>query len=369
MRIINVIGTRPNFMKIAPIIKEINKFNEIEHILVHTGQHYDIQLSDIFFEELNIPAPDISLGIGSDTHARQVAKIMIEFETVCDNFSPDAILIVGDVNSTMACALVAAKKGIKIFHVEAGIRSFDRNMPEEINRLVTDSITDYLLPPSQDAVINLLKEGHLDENIRLVGNVMIDTLYLFQDKIKSSIILDNLDLTQHEYVTLTLHRPSNVDDYNNFISIIKALKEIQKKIKIVYPIHPRTRNRIKEFELQKDFDAMNNLILVDSLGYFDFGKLVSNSRFVLTDSGGIQEETTVYGIPCITIRENTERPITVTEGTNELAGTDSQKIIEFSNQILNNKWKKGSIPHIWDGKASKRIVEFLIEKLNLETHK
>lgn len=363
MKVINVIGTRPNFMKIAPIIKEMEKFEDIDKILVHTGQHYDMKLSGIFFEELNIPQPDISLEVGSDTHARQVANIMIKFEEVCDFHLPDAIIVVGDVNSTMACALVAAKKGIKIFHVEAGIRSNDRNMPEEINRLVTDSVTDYLLPPSVDALENLIKEGHSPEKIKLVGNVMVDTLYLFQERIKLSNILSELHLDKNIYATLTLHRPSNVDNKENFISIIKALEEIQKSIKIVYPIHPRTRNRIEEFSLTEDFKRMQNVILTDPLGYFDFGKLISNSKFVLTDSGGIQEETTVYGIPCITIRENTERPITITEGTNVLSGRNTGKIIELASKILNNDWKKGDIPQIWDGKAAERIVLFMRQVL------
>jgi len=349
-------------MKIAPIMQAMAESDRIEPILLHTGQHYDAQMSDNFFKELNIPRPTISLEIGSDTHARQVARIMEKFDVVCDEVKPDAILVVGDVNSTMACSLVAAKKGIKIIHVEAGIRSGDRTMPEEINRLVTDSIADYLLPPSQDAVENLLKEGHNPESIQLVGNIMIDTLIMHQEHINSSLILNSFGVSEKEYVALTLHRPSNVDDPVTFRRILDALKSIQSKIRIIFPIHPRTRKMIKDLGLEETIAAMPGLTLCDPLGYFDFGRLVSGARFVMTDSGGIQEETTVYGIPCITLRENTERPITVTEGTNELAGSDTQKITEYAFQILEGKWKTGNIPELWDGKTAGRIVTF-IEKV------
>jgi len=346
-------------MKIAPIIKAMQAYPEIEHILVHTGQHYDEQLSDKFFRELGIPDPDVNLNVGSNTHSKQVAEIMVAFEKVCDDFQPDYILVVGDVNSTMACSLVAAKKGIKIIHVEAGIRSYDRTMPEEINRLVTDSITDYLLPPSIDAVENLKREGHTDEKICMVGNVMIDTLKLFEQDIQASDILEQIGVQPKEYAVLTLHRPSNVDDPVNLKKIINALFVIQQAVNVVFPIHPRSLKMLASFGYDALLAEMPGIKLVAPLGYFDFGKLVSNSKFALTDSGGIQEETTVYGIPCITIRENTERPITITEGTNELAGTDTQKIIDFANTILKGDWKKGAIPKMWDGKAAIRIVDFL----------
>ncbi len=363
IKIINIVGTRPNFMKIAPIMQSMKSSSRIEPILLHTGQHYDAQMSDTFFQELQIPRPDISLNIGSDTHARQVAHIMEKFDVVCDDVNPDAILVVGDVNSTMACSLVAAKKGIKIIHVEAGIRSRDRTMPEEINRLVTDSIADFLLPPSQDAVDNLLAEGHSPDSIHLVGNIMIDTLMLQQAGITSSPILEKFGLKAREFVTLTMHRPSNVDDPATFKRILDALFIIQSSIRIIFPVHPRTRKMIADMGLESYITAMTNLTLCDPLGYYDFGKLVSESKFVLTDSGGIQEETTVYGIPCITLRENTERPVTVTEGTNELAGSDTAKIVDFSLQILEGKWKKGTIPQLWDGKTAARIVSFLEKKL------
>jgi len=299
------------------------------------------------------------LNVGSDSHAVQTAKILCEFEKVCLDYKPDLIVVVGDVNSTMACSLVAAKMNIKVVHIEAGIRSNDRTMPEEVNRLVTDSIASYLLPPSQDAVENLLREGHSKESIKLVGNVMIDTLMKFQPKIQDSLILEKLNLTEKEYVAVTIHRPSNTDNKETFLKILSALKHIQKSLKVVFPIHPRTKKMISDFGLDETFKNTPNLIFTEPLGYFDFGKLVSNSKFVVTDSGGIQEETTVYGIPCITIRENTERPITITEGTNAIAGTDTELIISMVDQILDGKWKTGTIPKYWDGHAGKRIVEFL----------
>lgn len=362
-KILIIAGARPNFMKIAPIMHAMKKSEKLEPVLVHTGQHYDVKMSDTFFEELNIPRPDISLEVGSDTHARQVARIMERFEPVCDEQKPRAILVVGDVNSTMACSIVAAKKDIKIIHVEAGIRSRDRSMPEEINRMVTDAITDILMPPSQDAVQNLLSEGHAPEKIHLVGNIMIDTLLSSRGLVEQSKILETLGLEEKGFVSLTLHRPSNVDNIENFRKILAALEVIQKELLIVFPIHPRTRKMISEFGLEDYVASMKNLILTEPMGYFDFGKLISSSYFVLTDSGGIQEETTVYGIPCITLRENTERPVTVWEGTNELAGCDTAKIIALAGQIMDNNWKQGRIPEMWDGKTAGRIIEILEKEL------
>lgn len=360
MKIINVVGTRPNFMKIAPIIRAMNNVDSIDHILVHTGQHYDHKMSKNFFDELEIPTPDVHLEVGSDTQTKQTAKIMIEFEKVCDAYQPDYILVVGDVNSTMACSVVAAKKNIEIVHVEAGIRSRDREMPEEINRLITDSITNYLLPPSQDAVENLLAEGHSKDKIALVGNVMIDTLLYSSEKIKASTILDEIGIEEKSYATLTMHRPSNTDDIHALSKILDALEQIQTNIPIIFPIHPRTEKMIKTFGLEERVNNMKNLKLLAPLGYFDFGKLIVDSKFVITDSGGIQEETTVYGIPCITIRKNTERPITITEGTNLLVGNDTMSIVNAADKILNGQWKKGNIPQFWDGKTAERIVDFLI---------
>jgi len=363
VKILVIAGARPNFMKIAPIMHAMKNSEWLEALLVHTGQHYDVQMSSLFFEELQIPLPDISLEVGSDTQARQVARIMERFEPVCEEQKPQAILVVGDVNSTMACSIVAAKMNIRIVHVEAGIRSNDRSMPEEINRMVTDSLTDILLPPSRDAVENLLNEGHPASKIHLVGNIMIDTLLNSRSRINQSQILKDLGLKETGFVSLTLHRPSNVDNEDNFRKILGALDVIQKEIPIVFPVHPRTRKMIAGLGLNNYIVGMKNLIHCNPLGYFDFGKLISASRFVLTDSGGIQEETTVYGIPCITLRENTERPITVWEGTNELAGCDTQKIIAYARQILDGKWKKGKVPELWDGHTAQRIIEVLEKEL------
>jgi UDP-N-acetylglucosamine 2-epimerase (non-hydrolysing) len=361
MKIINIVGARPNFIKISPIMRQMKKSQVIEPILLHTGQHYDIEMSKRFFEELNIPKPDISLEVGSDTHAKQVARIMERFDDVCDELKPDAILVVGDVNSTMACSLVGAKKGIKIIHVEAGIRSFDREMPEEINRMVTDSITDLLLPPSRDAVENLLKEGHSPDKIHLVGNIMIDTLMDSQEQIKKSQILQQLGIEKNKYALITLHRPSNVDNISDFKRILLALVRIQEWLPVVFPVHPRTRKILEHPELKTITENMPHIVLCEPLGYFDFGRLVKDCGMVITDSGGIQEESTVYGIPCITIRENTERPITLWEGTNELAGTDTHKIVGFAQQIMEGKWKSGKIPELWDGHTAERIIG-VIEK-------
>ncbi|MDZ7741834.1 MAG: UDP-N-acetylglucosamine 2-epimerase (non-hydrolyzing) [Bacteroidota bacterium] len=357
MKIINIVGARPNFMKIAPIMHVMQSDNEINPLLLHTGQHYDFSMSGSFFSELNIPEPDINLEVGSMNHAKQVASIMKKFDDVCEEIKPDAILVVGDVNSTMACSLVAVKRGIKVIHVEAGIRSFDRSMPEEINRLVTDSVANLLLPPSKDAVANLLNEGHDKDKIEMVGNIMIDTLLNSQQKIHQSDILKELQLNGKRFVTLTLHRPSNVDNEANLRNIIEALDYIQKKTEIVFPVHPRTRKMISSFGLGQQNRGMKNLKLIDPLGYFDFSKLIAESFFVLTDSGGIQEETTVQYIPCITLRNNTERPVTVSIGTNELAGSDTARIVKLADNIFEDNWKNGGIPEMWDGKTSSRIVK------------
>lgn len=363
MKIINVVGARPNFIKIAPIMRAMSVDSFFEPILLHTGQHYDFNMSGNFFRELEIPEPDINLEVGSMNQARQVAAIMTKFDGICEEIRPDALLVVGDVNSTMACTLVAAKRGIKTVHVEAGIRSFDRSMPEEINRLVTDSLADLLLPPSADAVENLIREGHTPGKIEMVGNIMIDSLIFNQTKIQKSTILSELGLEKGNFATLTLHRPSNVDSRQSFTSIIKALEHIQKKITIVFPIHPRTQAMITRFGLDSSLAGMKNLKIIEPLGYFDFGKLISDSLFALTDSGGIQEETTVQQIPCITLRENTERPVTITEGTNELAGSDTDRIIGLAELIMTGKWKKGRIPDLWDGQTAGRIVNAIKERM------
>ncbi len=356
MKIACVVGARPNFMKIAPILEEIEKYPELDPLLVHTGQHYDYEMSQIFFEELDIPEPDVYLRVGSGTHAVQTAKIMMAFEEAVIEHKPDLILVVGDVNSTLACTLVGAKLWIPVAHVEAGIRSFDRTMPEEINRILTDAVSDYLFTPIADANENLRKEGIPEEKIYLVGDVMTDTLLKYRDIASSSGVLDELGLGEQSYILMTLHRPSNVDIKANFTGILKALAEIQQRIKIVLAIHPRTKARVQEFGLGHIVSNMENLMTIDPLGYLKFMGLMVSAKFVLTDSGGMQTETTVLNIPCLTLRENTERPETIREGTNTLVGSNTQLIIEESMKILDGHGKTGAYPEIWDGHAARRIA-------------
>jgi len=369
MKIACVVGARPNFMKIAPILEAMKKYTQLQPIplnkggqgvvLVHTGQHYDYEMSGVFFEDLNIPEPDIHLGVGSGSHAVQTAKIMIEFEKVALEYKPDLVLVVGDVNSTLACALVAAKLYIPVAHVEAGIRSFDKSMPEEINRILTDAVSDYLFVPIEHGCANLRREGIPEEKIFLVGDVMIDTLLKYKEKAAANPILDELGLQKGNYALMTMHRPHNVDIKENLIKILRAIQEIQSKIKIVFPMHPRTRSRIEEFQLSEKLSDMNNLIIIEPIGYLRFLNLMMNSKFVLTDSGGMQEETTVLNIPCLTLRENTERPETIDGGTNTLVGNDTQRIIEESFKILDGHGKTGTYPELWDGWASERIVKII----------
>ena len=361
MKILSVVGARPNFMKIAPIANAIKRHKGIKHILVHTGQHYDYAMSESFFKELGIPKPDVNLEVGSASHAKQTATIMMKFEEVILRYQPDVVVVVGDVNSTMACTLVAAKLNVPVAHVEAGLRSRDRNMPEEINRLVTDSIADILFTTSRDADKNLIKEFAPKNKIFFVGNVMIDTLFHNVLKAKRSQALKKLNLKRNNFALVTLHRPSNVDNKKTLKEIFLALKAIQEKVKIVFPIHPRTRKNLASFVSEKEMKAMKNLLLVEPKGYFDFLQLMMNAKFLVTDSGGIQEETTALGIPCLTVRHNTERPITITHGTNTLVGTNKSKIIKESMGILSGRGKRGKCPELWDGKASERIVKKLVQ--------
>ena len=350
MKIIHVVGARPNFIKIASVLRGCSQFPEIESILVHTGQHYDDQMSKSFFDELEIPRPDINLEVGSGSHAQQTAEIMKRFEQVVNDIKPDAVLVVGDVNSTVACVLVASKLGVKTIHVEAGLRSFDRTMPEEINRILTDSISDILFVTEPSGLQNLKNEGIESSRIHFVGNVMIDTLETFIDKSKMRPVLEHMNLQVENYALLTLHRPSNVDDEAAFGRIIDALDHIQQHLKVVFPVHPRTYNNINRNGLGKKLKSQTNVMLTNPLGYLDFMKLMSSARIIITDSGGIQEETTALGIPCLTIRENTERPITITEGTNRLVGTDTERIISGFHESLASK-KVSSRPQYWDGKV------------------
>jgi UDP-N-acetylglucosamine 2-epimerase (non-hydrolysing) len=362
-----VAAARPNFMKIAPIYNEILKYKEeFQPILVHTGQHYDKNMSDTFFDQLEIPKPTISLGLGSGSHAQQTARTMIAFESILEEKKPHLVVVVGDVNATVACSLTAKKLHIPVVHVESGLRSFDNKMPEEINRLVTDRISDILYTPSEDADLQLLKEGTPKENIVFVGNVMIDTLKKFKPKATATQYFKKLGLTKHQYVCLTLHRPSNVDDKATFKEIITALSEIAGHFTIICPIHPRTKKQIKEFKLDSffNFDGIkkNKINLIEPVGYFEMMNLVMNARLVLTDSGGLQEETTVLKVPCLTLRENTERPITITEGSNHLVGTSSKLILDTFYKVAIKEKSDCKIPKFWDGNTAKRIVKDLIKQ-------
>ena len=363
LKVLNVVGARPNFMKVAPIVAAMKKRpTEFLPLVVHTGQHYDASMSDAFFTDLNLPQPDIHLGVGSGSHAAQTAAVMERFEPVVLKEKPDWVLVVGDVNSTIACALVCVKLGIKVAHVEAGLRSRDRTMPEEINRLLTDQIADLLLTPSTDADANLLAEGIPIERIRFVGNIMIDSLFQNLERARQSTIKSELGLREHEFSVLTLHRPSNVDDYQTFERILLALEKISASLPIIFPVHPRTRKTIAEFGLSDRIAAIQNLRLIDPLGYLDFLNLYSTARLVLTDSGGIQEETTALGIPCLTLRENTERPITVQMGTNVVVGTDTNRIVSEAMRVLSQPSQNHlPKPPLWDGHTAERILAALKE--------
>jgi len=365
LRIITVAAARPNFMKVAPLVEAMNRRSaDFQSILVHTGQHYDAAMSDAFFRDLEMPEPDVDLGVGSSSHAIQTAEVIRAFEPYVTSGRPDWVVVVGDVNSTVACALVCAKLNVKVAHVEAGLRSRDRRMPEEINRLLTDQIAELLLTPSRDADANLLAEGIPPERIRFVGNIMIDSLLKHLPMAAKSTIRERLGLAARDYAVLTLHRPSNVDELQTLGGILDALEAIGIRLPIVFPVHPRTLKMIAELGLEKRVVNAHGVRLTDPLGYLDFLQLVSGARLVLTDSGGIQEETTVLGIPCITLRENTERPITVEQGTNTIAGTDPARIVAAANQALDNPPNKSTLqaPELWDGNTADRILDALLER-------
>ena len=364
LKIIIVAGARPNFMKIAPLIEAIRRHNQeatmsraFEYCLVHTGQHYDARMSQVFFDEMGIPAPDVNLEVGSGSHAMQTAKIMTAFEPVCLDVKPDWLVVVGDVNSTMACTLVASKLGVKVAHVEAGLRSNDRTMPEEVNRLVTDVLADLLLTPSPDADENLRREGIPDSKIRLVGNIMIDSLVANLPKAKQSDILPRLGLKRDEFVYVTLHRPSNVDVPKTLSMITQELQTLAQRLAIVFPMHPRTRKTLAEAGLS--LDGKPGIRVLDPLGYHDSLALTDGARFVLTDSGGLQEESTYLRTPCLTLRPNTERPITVTVGSNRL--TTPERLASDVQAVLSRSEPIGRIPDFWDGQAANRILQALQE--------
>lgn len=364
-KILLVASARPNFMKISPLLEEIfQNHEEITSKLVHTGQHYDYEMSKIFFDELKIPEPDFHLGVGSGTHAEQTAKVMTEFEKVIQQEQPDWVVVVGDVNPTMGCTVVANKMGVRVAHVEAGLRSYDRNMPEEINRVLTDSIADLLLTPSINGNMNLIKEGIPETKIRFVGNVMIDTLFNMLERSGESSILNDIGLKVKGYILVTLHRPSNVDQKQTFSDFIEILKKTSEDIPIVWPVHPRSRKRAEQFNLWKDLENLKNLWLLDPIGYLDNIQLMNNARLVLTDSGGIQEETTALGVPCLTARDNTERPITTIEGTNTLVGTNKNKILSQIEKHLQNDVAGENYlnkPIYWDGNTASRIIKAIKE--------
>ncbi len=361
LKVINVVGARPNFMKVAPIVEAMKRRErEFAPLVVHTGQHYDASMSDAFFADLELPQPDVYLGVGSSSHAAQTAAIMERFEPVVLREKPDWVLVVGDVNSTLACALVCAKLGVRVAHVEAGLRSRDRTMPEEINRVLTDQISSLLFTPSADADANLLAEGIPAERIRLVGNVIIDSLYKHLERARKSSIRNQLGLTDKQYAVLTLHRPTNVDEQHSFEKILASLERIVDRLPIVFPVHPRTKNAITELGLAERVEKIRGLRLIEPLGYLDFLNLISGARLVLTDSGGIQEETSVLGIPCLTLRENTERPITLTLGTNTIVGTDTEKIVASAFSKLDETKKQAVTIPLWDGRAAERIVDGLV---------
>lgn len=357
MKIAFVVGARPNFIKISPVLRAIQSYPSIKPLLVHTNQHYDAKMSDIFFRDLGIPEPDIHLNAGSGSHAVQTAEIMTRFEKVLLEQRPDLVVVVGDVNSTLACSVAASKVHVPVAHIEAGLRSFDRSMPEEINRLVTDTLSDYLFTTEKSGNENLLREGKKPEQIFFVGNVMIDSLVYAMPRIDASDILKQLKVKSRDYVLVTLHRPSNVDQSDSLKQILLLFETITRELQIVFPIHPRTRKNIEQFGLKTQTDKMKNLILTDPIGYIDFLALMKNARLVLSDSGGLQEESTYLQIPCLTMRENTERPVTVDVGTNTLVGSNPDKVLQGFEQIMNGRYKKGVIPDLWDGHAAERIAK------------
>jgi UDP-N-acetylglucosamine 2-epimerase (non-hydrolysing) len=365
-KVIHIVGARPNFMKVAPIHQAISVRTTIEQLLIHTGQHYDAKMSDVFFADLGLPAPQVHLGIGSGSHAEQTARMMVEMEKAFLREKPDLVSVVGDVNSTVAAALVASKMGIPLSHVEAGLRSGDRHQPEEINRVVTDRLSDLLLTPSRDADANLLKEGVDPSRIHFVGNVMIDSLLASKERADRLPTLKELGLTPRGYAVATLHRPANVDDPKLLAGLLSALVHVAERLPVVFPVHPRTRKMIAEQGLGAQLERTPGLRLVGPMGYLEFLSVTSQARLILTDSGGLQEESTALGVPCLTLRENTERPVTVEVGTNEVVGTDPARIREAADRILEGTVKKGRVPELWDGRTGERIADLYARVVGAE---
>jgi UDP-N-acetylglucosamine 2-epimerase (non-hydrolysing) len=362
-KIISVVGTRPNFIKLAPICNFFKDNKEIDHLICHTGQHNDYLMSKIFFSDLCIPDPDFHLGVSGGSHAGQTANIMTAFEHLLFDIKPDLIIVYGDVNSTMACSITASKLNIEIAHVESGLRSFDRTMPEEINRIITDQISDYLFVSEKSGLVNLEKEGVSGNKVFFTGNIMIDTLVNNISFVNKSNILEKYGLTSSDYIVTTFHRPSNVDEKEALKSIMSFLNEIGKKRKIFFPVHPRTMANLKKWNLLDMIDR-SRIMIAEPIGYIEFLALVKNAQFVITDSGGIQEESTYLGVPCITFRDNTERPVTVESGTNVLAGSNIQELKAITFEMLSGTLKNNSgIPELWDGQAAKRIGKIILDKI------
>lgn len=353
-----IVAARPNFMKIAPLYHELARRECIDPVIVHTGQHYDLNMSEVFFQDFNLPEPHIHLGVGSGSHAEQTGQVMIAYEKVLEQEKPDLVVVVGDVNSTVAATLSAVKLGIRTAHLEAGLRSFDRTMPEEINRIVTDAIADYLWTPSPDGNENLINEGVDISKISHVGNIMIDSLEMMREKIASIETLGQFNLEEGGYGVVTLHRPSNVDNLKTLKKLCHVLSDISNKMPLIFPVHPRTSKQLEKTGYINLLKGSKQFTLTQPLGYKEFMSLVMQSRLLITDSGGIQEETTYLGIPCLTLRENTERPITITEGTNRLCRHDT--IMAMVDDILAGRFPKGKRPHLWDGKAAVRIADHIL---------
>lgn len=377
LRVISIVGARPNFVKIAPFVSQTRSVPGVENILVHTGQHYSVQMSDTFFRDFGLPKPDINLEVGSGSHAWQTAEVMKRLEPVFQEYAPELVVVVGDVNSTLAAAIVAAKLGIPLAHIEAGLRSFDFSMPEEINRKLTDAVSQYLFVTEESGVVNLRAEGVPSDRIFLVGNIMIDSLLRHRKVAAQSDVLRNLQLRTAEgscvpYAVLTLHRPSNVDEPEELRGILEALESVGRELPVVFPVHPRSKERIEAFGFKKFFRddttevSKKGIHLLEPLGYLDFVCLMDHAKMVLTDSGGIQEETTVLGVPCLTLRENTERPATVDWGTNQLVGKNAERIVDAAFAILRGNYKKGDQPPLWDGRAAERIFQILLGALRPE---
>lgn len=361
-KIISVVGARPNFIKIAPIDKALRKYRrEVDHLICHTGQHFDERMSKIFFEDLGMPRPDYYLGVGSGSHASQTARIMLELEQVLLEEKPDLVIVPGDVNSTLAAALVASKMGIPIAHVEAGLRSFDKTMPEEINRIITDVVSEYLFVTEHSAMRNLRDEGVEDSKIFFTGNVMIDSLEAHYEQLEDHPLIGQLGLEKENYIVCTFHRPENVDHEKNLRALMSTLKRLSKERRVVFPLHPRTRKMLSTFRLDRELPP--RIQLTEPMGYIEFLALMRHAGLVITDSGGVQEETTYMNVQCITVRKNTERPVTIDVGTNHLVGTDMDKVEKVARDVLAGITKPGRIPEMWDGKAGKRIAEILVEKL------